>query len=548
MTKWECSMNKQNQYKLIQFLYLAACFAGLIVFLALCRNQVDSDFAGEMIFSKLVSVEKGIFSRNWYYSTEINLLHTPLIMGFVFCFLSDWHVVRVVTGVLIFALMLASYFYYCRQAGHKKYAVLFGSILVLPFGWGYLKYVLFGYYYANYIIISFFCLGMMYKLNQGGRNKHIATWIIYIVLSFLAGLGTIRQLVVLFYPLCLCGLILLVVNMWDECRIGQIRMRESIAIFVKKAAKNEYARYFFVMCAGAFAATVGYVLNVLVLRNMYSFNSYDRTEFVEIDFSRLGEVITGHFYAYGYEKNREILSIFGISNILSLVLVVILGIMLVGMIRHIKKFKITSQICIVYFVCAIFANLFIYTFSNLYAERYMIPYLIFFVAVLNIYMEEYDTTAHIRRWTVMLMMFIILYNSAVQYGQWIAAEDENDRSGLIGFIEERGYELGMGSFWNCNVITELTNGRVAMRNVYAAKWDTLENEHWLEIKSYETLTSDRPMFILLSREEYEVNSELPHFAPEYMVYSDDKYCLFEYADSSALCEIAGVDYTDISKK
>lgn len=541
-------MNKQNQYKLMQCLYLAACFVGLIVFLALCRNQVDSDFAGEMIFSKLVSEEKGIFSRNWYYSTEINLLHTPLIMGLVFCFLSDWHVVRVVTGALIFALMLVSYFYYCRQAGHKKYAALFGSILVLPFGWGYLKYVLFGYYYANYIIISFFCLGMIYKLNDGKKDKHILTWIIYIVLSFLAGLGTIRQLVVLFYPLCLGGLILLIVNMWDECRIGQIRMRESIQIFAKAAAKNQYARYFFTMCVGAFVATVGYVLNVLVLRNMYSFNSYDRTAFVEIDFSRLGEVITGHFYALGYEKDREILSVFGISNILSLLLVVILAIMVVCMIRNLRKFKITSQICIVYFACAILVNLFIYTFSNLYAERYMIPYIIFFVAILNIYVEEYDTTVHIRRWVTILVMFIILYNSAVQYGQWIAAEDENDRSELIGFIEERGYEFGMGSFWNCNVITQLTNGRVAMRNVYAAKWSTLENEHWLEIKSYETLTSDRPMFILLSEEEYEANKELPHFAKDYLVYSDDRYRLFEYASSDALCEIAGVDYTDLSAK
>lgn len=532
-----------DKQKIWQCMFLAACYVVLIVFLAFCRNQIDSDFAGEMIFSKLISEEKGIFTKSWYYSTEINLLHTPLIMAPLFWIFTDWHVIRVLTGVIIFILLLVSYFYFCKQAGHNKYNILFASILILPFGWTYLKYILFGYYYANYIIISFFCLGMIYRLNNPEKTKNtLLIWVIYIVLSFLAGLGTIRQLIVFFYPLCLAGLIIMLVNIKDDIKLGEIPLFESLKKFFAMAKSSSYIKYFFTMCAGALTASVGYVMNVVVLRNIYSFNSYDRTEFVEIDFERLGEIFTGHFYVFGYGEEREILSVFGINNMLSILLAVLLGVMLFNMTKHLKKYRITSQISILYLTCAVLFNLFIYVFSNLYAERYILPYLIFFVVLLNIFMEEHELSVYVKRWTCVFVMGVIVFTSVVQYGQWIADEKSHDRSDLIGFIDEKGYDFGMASFWNCNIITELTNGRVSMRNVYTAKWDTLKNEHWLEIKDYEFRTSDKPMFILLSKKEYEKNKELPHFADEYLVFSNEKYYLFEYDNSDELGEVSGHKY------
>ncbi len=528
-----------------QCLFMAFCYVFLIGFLALCKNQIDSDFAGEMIFSKLISQEKGIFTKNWYYSTEINLLHTPLIMAPFFWIFSSWQTVRVCTGAVIFILLLVSYFYFCRQAGHYKYSILFGTILILPFGWSYLKYILFGYYYANYIMISFFCLGMIYRLNNPDKTKaRPVIWVIYLLLSFLAGLGTIRQLIVFFYPLCVAGFLLMMFNIKDEVELGRVPLFDSLKKFFAIARTNSYIKYFFTMCAGAFIASIGYVLNVLVLRNLYSFNSYDRTEFVELDFDRIGEILTGNFYVFGYQKKVEILSIFGISNMLSLFLTVLLVVLTVLLIKNIKKYKITSQISVLYLASAVLCNLFIYVFSNLYAERYMLPYIVFFIIMLNVFMEEYDATEYVKRWICVAVMGIIIFTSIVQYGQWISDEAENDKSDLIGYIDEKGYDFGMASFWNCNIITELTDGRVAMRNVYTAKWSTLENEHWLEIKSYENMTSDKPMFILLSAKEYKKNNTLPHFADEYLVFSNDNYYLFEYENSQQLNSIiATIDTT-----
>lgn len=537
-----------DKQKIWQCVFLALCYIVLMVFIALCKNQIDSDFAGEMIFSKLISQEKGIFTEKWYYSTEINLLHTPLVMAPFFWIFESWQNVRIATGAFLFLLLLGSYFYFCAQAGHKKYHIAFGSVLVLPFCWSYLKYILFGYYYANYIIISFFCLGMIFRLNNKDNKKlRWFVWAMYLVLSFLAGLGTIRQLFVLFYPLCLGGLIMLILDVKDVIKLGNVPITKSVELFIKNIKGNKYFEYFFTECAGAFVASVGYVLNVLVLRDKYSFNSYDRTEFIQLDFDRLGEVFTGHLYIFGYEQNREVLSAYGIANMMSIALAIAIFVILWKMAANYKKYKLTSQVSIMYLACAMLFNLFIYVFCNIYSERYILPYSIFFIVIMCIYVEEYNTTEYIKRWFAVIAMVILVFNSAMQYVEWIGREEANDKSDLVSFMAEKDYGFGMASFWNCNIVTEITDGKVIMRNVYTRKWDTLENEHWLEVKGVESMVSENPMFILLDTKEYEDNMELPHFSDEYKVFENDRYVVFEYASSVELAKISGHEYWKVEQ-
>lgn len=88
-------------------------------------HWIDSDMAAEMIFSRLLAQEgKWIATENWYYSTEFRVLYTQLIMTPLFHVLSDWHVIRVLTNVVTYLLMLGAYFY-CMKP--------FGSVEVLWF-------------------------------------------------------------------------------------------------------------------------------------------------------------------------------------------------------------------------------------------------------------------------------------------------------------------------------------------------------------------------------------------------------------------------------
>ena len=42
---------------------------------------LDSDDSAEMILAELLSREGGILSKNWYYSTELRVLNTQLVMA-----------------------------------------------------------------------------------------------------------------------------------------------------------------------------------------------------------------------------------------------------------------------------------------------------------------------------------------------------------------------------------------------------------------------------------------------------------------------------------
>ena len=78
-------------------------------------HWLDSDMAAEMIFSRILSEEHHIFSTtNWYYSTEFRVLYTQLIMGPLFRICSNWHVIRTITNLVFYGLMLASYYYFMK--------------------------------------------------------------------------------------------------------------------------------------------------------------------------------------------------------------------------------------------------------------------------------------------------------------------------------------------------------------------------------------------------------------------------------------------------
>ena len=86
---------------------------------------LDSDDSAEMILAELLSREGGILSKNWYYSTELRVLNTQLVMAPLFCLFSDWRVVRTVgTGVLL-VILLFSYLFLCRSVKLGKTLIYF---------------------------------------------------------------------------------------------------------------------------------------------------------------------------------------------------------------------------------------------------------------------------------------------------------------------------------------------------------------------------------------------------------------------------------------
>ena len=134
------------------------------------EHWIDSDMAAEMIFSKLIAEEGGVFATtNWYYSTEFRILYTQLIMVPLFHIFESWHVIRVITNVITYLLLLGSYYYFMKPLCSKASTVIYSSvILLLPFSETVLTHVQMGNTYMPHLIIIFFCFGMFLQLAGAG--------------------------------------------------------------------------------------------------------------------------------------------------------------------------------------------------------------------------------------------------------------------------------------------------------------------------------------------------------------------------------------------
>lgn len=84
--------------------------------------------------ANLLAQEGGVMSTNWYYSTELRVLNTQLVMAPLFRLFTSWHTVRVVGSVVLILLYLAAWFWFGRSAKLKYSGLLGAGLLVLPYG------------------------------------------------------------------------------------------------------------------------------------------------------------------------------------------------------------------------------------------------------------------------------------------------------------------------------------------------------------------------------------------------------------------------------
>ena len=86
-------------------------------------HHIDTDDSAEMILAQFLNQKGVLMSREWYYSTEIRVLNTQIVMAPLFSLFSSWTMVRTVgTGVLL-CIFAASYLLFCRQTKIGKTAI-----------------------------------------------------------------------------------------------------------------------------------------------------------------------------------------------------------------------------------------------------------------------------------------------------------------------------------------------------------------------------------------------------------------------------------------
>lgn len=482
-------------------------------------NNVDADNSSEMVLSNLLASEGGFLSRNWFYSTELRVINTQIVLSLLFRVFDSWQLVRTLGSGILMAVMACTYLYMVHEAGLGRKGKVSAVLLLMPFCHCYQQFVLFGLYYIPHISISFLTIGLFIgslKKNKLWRIKAALN----LLLALAAGLGGIRMLVVLYCPLLL----------------------GSAAYCLLKYLKEKTVAYgeMIMPAAMALAAGVGYVLNSSVLSDIFTFKSFNGTEFSNPDiFGRSDMIINGILSFCGYKEGRRVIGPGIIANGLALLLFIFLIFMIVKLIKGIYDYSRNEQLVVCFFGATFSVNMFTFYFADMWETNgnYLIPFMIWMIPLFAVYFNHTDIKQRFAKCAMTLVACTFVLNSAMVYSEWQNTDINSGKEGIIKYLLNNGYERGYADFWDANVFTELSDGKLSMCNLRTID-ESFSALEWLMDKRYTEWDEDSKVFIIVDNAfSWENRDTLSYLNREYMVAQNADYCVFAFENDAQLARI-----------
>ena len=506
----------------LPYLFPILAFINLALFLnGRTDTLINSDHSSELVLGKLLAEEGGILSTNWYYSTEVRVLNTQLVYKTLFAFTDDWHLVRYL-GSLINALILAiSGGYLTFTMGLKKYIPFISGLLLLPISSQYFDIVLFGSYSVPHISITVVFLGFMFSIF---RAKKLYAKIIYTILAsllaFVSCLGGLRQLCILFAPMMMAVIVLLF-----------IKREELKGLKISELIKNHYVIFSGAAVLTSLFGVGGYWVHENVLRKIFSFHNFNYINFTEFSWDRILQTVRGFFNFYGYHQGDKVFSGDTLANIATFILIGFGIYSVYKVLKNHKEFTLT-QVFVSLFTAMGFAVMFImYGFTDFeFTTRYLIPAAVMvFISYANL-LGGAKWKCSLKSVIAVLLVIFMILPSNLTYEQKSNNKENNAIKQMSQILLNKGCTEGYATFWNANILTEMTDGQLEVRI-----WDSnnpvnnLDKYHnWLHVKDYGKKEAEGKVFLLFTTEEYGNAGLRNSLDRKGYVLSTDKYVLFIY--------------------
>lgn len=529
--------------KFYPYFVLGIAFAALFFWNAFyLENWLDSDMAAEMMFSKLLAEEGKLFATtNWYYSTEFRFLYTHLIMGPLFRILDNWHVIRMITNVIFYILLLLSYFYMMAELPvDKNRKILGGAVLLLPFSETMMLHMHMGNTYMSHVILLFFYLGLFLRLAKKGRGagRRGADMLLYAALSVVCGVSGVRYMLALQCPLLLASVWYLMADKAFPALRSEVSREKMRAVF-----SGERLRFLAVSAAGLFGCLAGYGINVLYVSRTYSFQTYETTNFIDVYqgvfLERLQDAFGSLLMLFGYIPGKSVLSLRGVISMMAFLLLFLLG---YAALRVRRERNLLKRYLIFLFYSSFLLNTFVFVFTDsTLVPRYYITTVILLIPIVLFYLEA--ERRPLDRYLLVSLLALCLLTAAAKTGLSMMTSDKNAEKRVVARqLEEKGYRFGYATYWNANIVQELSNGAVEIANLHMGEDGSLSLFRWSSMQRYyeEDYAQDR-VFLLLTEEEERVlgGSGLLEAGEE--EFRSGGYAVYGYADNAAFLEAKGED-------
>lgn len=496
---------------------------------------VDSDLASEMILSDLLNKEGTIISHNWFYSTELKVVNLQWFYRLgLLIFPNDWHLARTFGMAITLALFAAAMLFFVKCAGLGRAGLWMVGTLLWPFGQHYLVYAIYGGYYLVYTFFYMLVLALVLRSLNADKKHCALQWVLACVITAVAGMNGVKQLMVFHAPLCLAAAILLVLAL-HSC--GRTDWKAAL-----DACRKE-VRLLAASLVTAVAAAAGYFVSNAVLSRMYDFKSYNfivwnRDE----DWFTLDRILMDFFHEFGYENGSGVFHFGGIAAAVGLLLGCWMFFCIVRLLLRLDKLERNDKLLVLLLVAMLAVCGVAYTYFHEYYLYFWLMNMPVAIAVMAVEIKTEDF--HILGARQLLGVglaacFTLCAVSTVRQEQEHPYLAHKGLNTAAEWLVDNGYTQGYSTFWNGNAMTELTSGKLEVWTLQSLDRDDVPN--WLQPKSHLTTDPEHP-FLLIDTETDGLaeNAKLIQYGDCTEVYNDGRYVIYDFADADALHAAAQV--------
>lgn len=520
--------------KLLPWVILLAQYVWFIVFYYMNgTHYLDSDTSSGMVLANILNQEGSwVLSGNWYYGSELPILSTQYVNKIALLLFSDWHMARTFSIAVHMLLLFAAYFFFARQAGMKNLGVWAAVLMFCPFSGLYSWVMLVSSMYIPQLILCFVSLGLVLAAAKLAGRRRIALSLVVsaavLALALLSGMSGIRQILLLYAPFAVAACLMLLVRKASQAAAPASGAWRWTDLIVPGLAALLVV-----------TALAGYYLNVKALSRVYSSDTYSDSALAPfhltwfLDF--LGSVTT----IFGYQNYVRIFSQAGIQSLYAIVWFGFLMAMLAAGVYHRKRLSAHQRLLLAYAVASLALNVAFGVLSQRQDPRYLITPAIFCVITADMVIHALPRPLRLYRYLAYAIMILGL--SVTYLHPNLDFFPAKDLKGLISatqWLRENGYTQGYAPYWNSNVTTELSSGKIEMWTLN----DSTNNDLWKNLQLFDCLQqkdhlSRQPegkVFVILNEWEY-LQEPVPVYArEEYLAYQGHDCYVFTYSSAQEL--------------
>ncbi|MBE6877767.1 MAG: hypothetical protein E7488_01175 [Ruminococcaceae bacterium] len=544
----------RKSYIIYKLIFIASVILSLYVTWCVTGNILDADASSELILSKHLFDTKQLLSADWFYSTELRVVNTQLIYAPLFLIFNDWHKVRFTAAIIMQAIIVIGYWFMISPTKPSKKSYYLGaSLIILPLSVSYGRIVLYHCYYIPHIAFSYILMGLILRLVNDKCKIDIHTIITATalsVVSFLGGLGGIRNLLIFHIPLIFAVVVMIFVKDFKN--------------FEKSAVTQPlyFKGLLFSIISAGFAA-LGFIINNSYFKAKYVFGDYTSYTLGIIDNAdTFADLLYGLLHQFGFRDNVDLMSVLGITSVLGS----LAGIFLIC--TAVSRFIAANKTCdeenynrrllqsmfISVFIVLLCVFILTAEEEGYYYPLYFIPVTSWFIPFLMCMLEDLPDNCHninTKKLLPYMMVAVFFLNGLINIGFYLGVEQFEqtyeglsfqskniaaDISGPMYYVRTNGYTHGYATFWYSNIITEITDGQITMSNIRVSSSKKFKYYDWLTLQSQRGY--HEKTFIMLLNDERYVLEDDPELQGKFkLVYDNGHYFVYAFSDEHTFHDV-----------